>query len=145
MAKKGRPTKYRAEYAEQAYKLALVGATDKQIADFFAVNEATLTRWKRSHEDFCTSLKKGKRESDEAVVKSLRQRALGYAHPEDKIFCNADGDVTTVPTTKHYPPDVTACIFWLKNRQPNLWRDRHELTGAEGEPLDITVKVKNGA
>ena len=27
---------------------------------------------------------------------------------------------------KHYPPDVTACIFWLKNRCPDEWRDRHE-------------------
>ena len=25
---------------------------------------------------------------------------------------------------KHYPADVTACIFWLKNRLPAEWRDR---------------------
>jgi hypothetical protein len=24
---------------------------------------------------------------------------------------------------EHVPPDVTACIFWLKNRDPAHWRD----------------------
>jgi hypothetical protein len=39
---------------------------------------------------------------------------------------------------KFYPPDTTACIFWLKNRQREQWRDvqRHEVTGKDGAPLD---------
>jgi hypothetical protein len=30
---------------------------------------------------------------------------------------------------KYYPPDVTACIYWTKNRMPDRWRDvqRHEV------------------
>jgi hypothetical protein len=28
-----------------------------------------------------------------------------------------------VPYIQHVPPDVTACIFWLKNRDPEHWRD----------------------
>jgi hypothetical protein len=35
--------------------------------------------------------------------------------------------VTRVPVRKHVPPDTAACIFWLKNRRPALWRDRHEI------------------
>jgi hypothetical protein len=31
-----------------------------------------------------------------------------------------------VPTTKHYPPDTAAAIIWLKNRQPERWRDKIE-------------------
>jgi len=31
---KGRPTNYHPEYAEQAYKLCLLGATDEQLGDF---------------------------------------------------------------------------------------------------------------
>ena len=27
------------------------------------------------------------------------------------------------PYVEHVPPDVTACIFWLKNRDPEHWRD----------------------
>src|SRR6516225_6395600 len=52
---------------------------------------------------------RGKAPADERVVVSLYQRALGYDH-----------------NGKHYPPDVTACIFWLKNRAPEEWRDRRE-------------------
>jgi hypothetical protein len=28
---------------------------------------------------------------------------------------------------EHIPPDVIACIFWLKNRRPELWRDKHDV------------------
>lgn len=35
MSKGGRPTKYKEEYTDQAYKLCLLGATDKEMADFF--------------------------------------------------------------------------------------------------------------
>lgn len=28
---------------------------------------------------------------------------------------------------EHYPPDTTAAIFWLKNRQPAKWRDKKEV------------------
>ena len=38
----GRPTKYKEEYAEQAYKLCLLGAKDKEMADFFQVSLSTL-------------------------------------------------------------------------------------------------------
>lgn len=120
----GRPTKFKAEYVEQARKLCLLGATDAQLADFFSVDVATINRWKHDHADFCDSLKSGKNELDEQVKKSLFHRAMGYSHPEDKIFCNKDGKVTTEETTKHYAPDTTACIFWLKNRQPKDWRDK---------------------
>ena len=42
----GRPTKYKPEYAEQVYKLALEGFTDKKIAEFFKVDERTINNWK---------------------------------------------------------------------------------------------------
>ena len=45
---------------------------------------------------------------------------------EDKIF-NNQGVELVVPTIKHYPPDTTAAIFWLKNRQKDNWRDKQEV------------------
>jgi hypothetical protein len=27
----------------------------------------------------------------------------------------------------HVPPDTTACIFWLKNRDPQHWRDVQQM------------------
>lgn len=137
----GRPTAYRAEYAEKVFKLALLGAKDAQLADFFDVSEQTINTWKEKHPKFLEALKAGKDQADAAVADSLYHRALGYTHPEEKIFCT-NGVITRTETLKHYPPDTTAAIFWLKNRQKLNWRDRqeHEHTGKDGGPVKVVVE-----
>lgn len=120
----GRPTDYKVEYVEQAFRLCLLGATDKDMADFFDVCEDTINEWKKVHPEFSESLKRGKIKADAEVANSLYHRALGYEHPEDKIFCT-NGEVTTVETIKHYPPDTAAAFIWLKNRAG--WRDKQEV------------------
>lgn len=134
----GQPTKYNPEYAEQAAKLCKLGATDDDLADFFEVSRQTIHNWQAAHQEFFDALKVGKAEADDRVERSLYQRAVGYSHPEDKIFMPAGKDAPViVPTVKHYPPDTTAMIFWLKNRRPAAWRDVQamEHTGKDGEPL----------
>lgn len=132
--KEGRPSKYKAEYCEQAKKLAQLGATDRQVADFFEVTEQTINNWKIDHPEFFESLKLGKDVADRKVEESLYKRAVGYTHDEEKVFVS-NGEIITHQTTRHYPPDSTSMIFWLKNRKPNEWRDKREITGADGEPL----------
>lgn len=122
----GQPTKYRKEFAEQAYKYCLLGADDKKLAYLFEVSEATINNWKKNHKEFLESIKKGKDIADAEVAASLYHRAIGYSHPEDKIF-NNQGVELIVPTVKHYAPDPTAAIFWLKNRQKDKWRDKQEI------------------
>lgn len=129
MSKRGRPTSYKAAFAGQAYKLCLLGATDADLARFFDVSATTIDNWKLAHPDFVGSLKAGKEEADAKVAKSLFRRALGYSHPAVKIITvprgNNDGsDVEQIPYTERYAPDTTAAIFWLKNRRPDVWRDR---------------------
>jgi hypothetical protein len=133
---RGRKSLFKDEYIEQAYKLCQLGATDVQIAEFFGVTEKTLNNWKHAHPEFLQSLKNAKDDLDARVERSLFERATGYSHPEDKIFNHA-GEPLIVPTVKHHAPDVTAQIFWLKNRQPDRWRDKQEVHNT-GE---ITVKV----
>ena len=132
----GRPTKYKEEYCEQAKKLTLLGATDKQLADFFNVAESTIYVWKLEHEEFSEALKLGKDEADDRVEESLYRRAIGYSHPEEKVFNNG-GEIITHEVMKHYPPDSTSLIFWLKNRRKDEWRDshKHELSGIDDEPI----------
>lgn len=136
----GRPTAYNPEYVEQGRKLAKLGAKDTEIADFFEVDVRTIYRWKAEHEDFCQALKVGKSKADERVVRGLYERATGYTHPEDKIFM-AEGVPVTVPTMKHYPPDTTAAIFWLKNRNSQKWRDKvdHEHGG------NVSINLPTGS
>ncbi|MEG0260547.1 MAG: helix-turn-helix domain-containing protein [Lysinibacillus sp.] len=45
--------------------------------------------------------------------------------------------------TKEVAPDVTAQIFWLKNRKSGEWRDKQqtEVTGADGEPLQVLFNI----
>lgn len=122
----GRPSKYKPEFAEQARKLCMLGATDKEIAEFFEVNVATINRWKAEFPEFCASLKTGKEAADERVERSLYHRATGYKHEAVKFF-QAGGLILREEYVEHYPPDTTAAIFWLKNRRPDLWRDAKDV------------------
>ncbi|PHM63971.1 terminase [Xenorhabdus stockiae] len=131
-----RPTKYQEAYAEQARKLCLLGYTDKELADFFEVSESTLNNWKHDHPEFLESLKKGKQVADGEVAAKLFHRATGYEHAEDDIRV-VEGKIVITPTVKHYPPDTTAAIFWLKNRQKDNWRDKID-HGVEGA-VDVHV------
>lgn len=130
-----RPSKFDPAKCVQAEKLCKLGATDKELANFFEVSEQTLNTWKKEHPAFLESLKKGKEMADAEVGERLYQRACGYSHPEVHIS-NYQGAITKTPITKHYAPDTTACIFWLKNRRPDVWRDRVEHTGRDGGPIE---------
>lgn len=122
----GRPTDYRAEYAVQAEKLCMLGATDIQLADFFDVSEQTINAWKHAFPEFLESLKDGKENADNAVVRSLYRRATGYEFESEKVFC-VEGSIVRTPIREFVPPSDTAMIFWLKNRKPKEWRDKQEL------------------
>ena len=124
-AQRGRPTKYKAEFAEQARKLCLLGATDAEMADFFGVTEQTVNAWKAAHPACLESITRGKILADAEEADNLHQRAMGYSHPAVKIF-NNQGVELVVPYTEHYPPDTQAASLWLRNRQSKKWRDKQE-------------------
>lgn len=121
----------------QAEKLCKLGATDKEVADFFEISEVTLNAWKKKYPKFFKSLKAGKDQADAEVASKLYHRAIGYEHKADKIF-QYEGAPVIVPYIERYPPDPTSCIFWLKNRQKEKWRDTHvsEVTGKDGGPIE---------
>ena len=128
----GRPTKYQSAYVKQAEKLIRLHAGDREIADFFGVTETTLNNWKLKHPEFLESLKRTKEEVDAQVEQSLWRRANGYSHHSEKVF-QFQGQIIRTNTVEHYPPDPTSMIFWLKNRQPDKWRDRREPPAEESE------------
>lgn len=138
----GRPTKYRDEFAAQAAKLCAIGATDQELADFFEIEVRTLYRWKHDQDEFCQALKAGKEIADERVERSLYQRAIGYEQEEVKIFMPANAAAPVyAPFRAKIAPDVTAGIFWLKNRRGDRWRDKHDVEhGLTGELADIIAQ-----
>ena len=132
----GRPTEFKPEYVELAFNYVLLGAKDTQLADFFGVSEQTINTWKKKHPEFLESLKKGKEQADAEIASSLFHRAKGYTITEEREEESEGGEGgfsrKKVKQTKHIPTDTTAAIFWLKNRQPKLWRDKQE-TEISGE------------
>lgn len=144
----GRPSKYTDDILEQAYKLALLGATDKQLADFFHISTVTLDNWKTSKPEFLCALKEGKDKADAEVADSLYNRAIGYQYIEQEPIKLRKGkdehggiieEVQIVEVTKVMPPDTTACIFWLKNRQKEQWRDKQDVEHSGNVDLEFTI------
>ena len=125
--KRGRKSEYRIEYADQALKLCLLGATDKELSEFFSVSEQTLNKWKKDYPEFLESLKKVKNIADANVASRIYNRAIGYNCKATK-FATSNVKITdSKEFIEHYPPDTTAAIFWLKKRQPEKWRDKKEV------------------
>jgi len=139
--KQGRPTKYKPEYDEQAAKLCQLGATDKQLAGFFKVSESTLNLWKLEHPSFSESLKLGKSVPDENVKRSLYDRAMGYTCLETKLNV-VNGEIVETVVEKHYPPDPTSMIFYLKNRCRDEFTDKVE--NSNGDDIASALKALAG-
>lgn len=125
----GRPPIYDpSTHPQQVFQFAILGLTDKQIAAKVGISEKTLNTWKLQHPELLQSLQDGKERADAKVAVALYQRAMGYSHDAVKIVADAKtGAVVTVPYVEHYPPDTAAAFIWLKNRHPELWRDRQHV------------------
>lgn len=140
---RGRPTKFKPEYCDQAYKLCLLlGATDGDLAKFFDVTEQTINNWKIQFPEFFESLRAGKDVADANVALSLFNRCIGYTHTAEKIFNNA-GEVIRAEYTEHYPPDVSAIKVWLYNRQPEVWKDKQEITISNKVDKELLDMIEN--
>lgn len=99
------------------------GMTDEEIAEKVGITVRTLYRWQKltvTNADgqlthpIKDALKKGKQLPDAKVEQSLLNKALSG--------------------------DVTAMIFWLKNRRPDRWSDKPKYETAE-PPVRIIFDV----
>lgn len=103
------------------------GLTNEQIAKKIGVSTETLYTWKNKYSEISDALKKGKEVIDRQVENALLKRALGYEYTETKIE-EEFGEITKkTVTVKQVAPDVTAQIFWLKNRKREEWRDKQHV------------------
>ena len=99
------------------------GLVDEQIAQNIGIAASTLYEWKKQYPEISEALKKGKEVVDRQVENALLKRALGYEY--DEITTEYGKEIKRV--TKQVVPDVTAQIFWLKNRKPDQWRDKQQI------------------
>jgi hypothetical protein len=113
VAKLNHPFKMDQLNLEKVEVIASMGLIDEQIAVILDISPRTLNYWKK-HPAFLQSLKRGKLKADFQITQSLYKKAIGYETLDKngrKVWMAGD---------------TTAMIFWLKNRQPEKWRDKHE-------------------
>ncbi|MEW6555096.1 MAG: helix-turn-helix domain-containing protein [Actinomycetota bacterium] len=133
------PSKYKEHYPELVKWMARQGLTNVEIADELGVSRETIRKWRKQFPDFDASLQEGKDIADARVEESLYQRAIGFSYEEREVQSDPETrkPVKVKTTYKHMVPDVTACIFWLKNRRPKRWRD---VSRIEAEITDDRTK-----
>lgn len=104
------------------------GLTDEQIAANAGIAPSTLYAWKKDHREISEALKKGKEVVDIQVENALLKRALGYEYLEKRVEVSDKDGKRVIETVKQVIPNITAQIFWLKNRRPDRWRDKQEVS-----------------
>ena len=111
------------------------GLTDEQLAGKMGINPATLYDWKNKYPKISEALKKGKEVVDIQVENALLKRALGYDYQEQRIEKSDKDGTKIIQTIRHIPADTTAQIFWLKNRRPDKWRDKPEVSALPNDAI----------
>lgn len=120
---------------KQVYWMALLGATDKEIAGFLEIDKDTLAYWKRTKPELRYALQKGKMEADSRVAKSFYKLATGYEYEED-VFFMYKGVIITKRITKVQPPNAYAAWKWLTSRRREEWAD---IKVSKGN-VDVNIK-----
>lgn len=115
------------------------GLTEEQIAKNMGVSRSTLNDWKKKYPDILNTLKKGKEVADRSVENALYESAIGKKYKVKKPIKVKEvqyRDGKRVKEVEHIeyaeeeiviPPNTTAQIFWLKNRKPDVWRDKQDV------------------
>ncbi len=123
--------KYKPEYARHVTKYAELGATNRMLGAVFDVHEDTITRWRKRYPEFADAIEKAKAVADIQVEDALFKMATGYSYTveEAKVMKDAQGNehLESISLTRYETPKIQAIQFWLKNRRPELWRDRSEV------------------
>jgi hypothetical protein len=92
---------------------------------------------RRWHPELNDAVASGKDAFDTRVERALAERALGYSVDVEEWFV-VNKQLVSKVVRKYYPPDVTAAIYWTKNRMPDRWRDvqRREVNTTGLKPSD---------
>lgn len=146
--------KFTKKHLDRLHNLALLGFTNLEIAGVIERSTDTLTNWIDRFPEVKEAIVSGRQDADAVLAKRLKMRAFGYTHESEEIKLvdhetfDEQGRITSrtkkvlrVPTIKHYPPNETALIFWMTNRQRDKWK-RNVLPDGEDSTQIIVNIVK---
>lgn len=100
------------------------GLSQEQVAHNIGISKATLYEWIKKYPDFSDAIKKSREVVDYEVENALFKSATGFW----------EGG-------KYYPPVPASLIFWLKNRKPELWKDK-VVNAQEIDVEDLTPLIE---
>lgn len=111
---------------------ALAGMTNERVAAMMGISRQTLSEWCNRFEEIRVALDRGKEVADYKIENSLFDRAMGCHVTEAEVVEHPNGSTTKRTRQRYIPGDVTAMIFWLKNRKPEDWRDKKDVDLSRG-------------
>ena len=123
------------------------GLSEKQIAKNIGIHLGTLCEWKNRFPEIAEAIKRGKRPVDVQVENALYRSALGYKQTVKKPIKLRRKDnseyIEYADEEVYIAPNITAQIFWLKNRKPEYWRDKRDVvTSTPGQLADLIDGLK---
>jgi len=109
----------------------------KDLALFFGVARSTIYLWKAQFPEFSDAIEAGRLRADSLVAERLFERAVGFEFVEQQAFkvkrieYHENGkkaleteEIKVVEVIRRLPPDTKAMKYWLKNRHPDLWKEK---------------------
>ncbi|MCD4839743.1 hypothetical protein LRS37_12875 [Neobacillus sedimentimangrovi] len=136
--KKGRKNKYFTHVQprlEEIREWAEKGLTDAEMMKLLGISHDSFYKYKNEYSDFYDALKQGKEYADDIVEQALYKSAIGYYYEEEAV--TNKGDVVLVK--KYSKPNITAQIFWLKNRRKDIWRDKQDIEHSGSMDIEVNL------
>lgn len=120
------------------------GATIKEVAAKLGISYSGLKGYKRKYPELEAAFLENRDTADDEVLGAFHRRATGYEIKEVTKERINGKLVVTKEVTKEVAPDVEAGKFWLKNRLPEEWKDKHkyEVSGIDEEKSKLSELVK---
>lgn len=135
---RGRKSKYFTHVEprlEEIQEWAKKGLTEAEMCDLLGVGVSTFAVYKLEHQELVETLKTGKQFADDLVEQALYKSAIGYYYEEEAV--TNKGEVVSVK--KYSKPNITAQIFWLKNRRKDDWRDKQDIEHSGGMDIEVNL------
>lgn len=136
----GRSSGYDPSMNDQVTKLALLGMTDEEMAQFFGVTPQTFYNWQKQFPAFFEAVHAGKDAADAEVAHSLYKKATGITYEVERLRKNKEGESEIVKLSVYEPPDTAAMKQWLSNRRRQNWSDKVQVEHT-GEVLTKIERV----
>jgi hypothetical protein len=159
--KRGRKDRYETHVKPRLQEIAWWlrdGAIEEEVCKRLGVSVAAFSEYKHKFPELVETIKVSKQQADYEVEDALYKRARGIEYEEvtyENIYnpitgdpiLDAEGEIKQTITKrvrKFIPPDTGAAMAWLKNRQPDKWKDKQniELEGNLEYKINIPDELK---